>query len=79
VEEHGVYFFDPLYYEQTEPFHESLRTCVRDSKVYKVSSIQYGLATAFSQITCRKEQFCIDSFSLAFASVYSKYAHFYKV
>lgn len=32
VEEHGVYFFDPLYYEGTEPFHESLRICVRDSK-----------------------------------------------
>jgi hypothetical protein len=33
VDEYGVYFFDPLYYEQTEPFHESLRTCVKDSKV----------------------------------------------
>jgi hypothetical protein len=33
VDEHGVYFFDPFYYEQTEPFHESLRTCVKESKV----------------------------------------------
>ena len=24
-EEYGVYFFDPFYYENTEPFHESLR------------------------------------------------------
>jgi len=26
-DEYGVYFFDPLYYENTEPFHESLRQC----------------------------------------------------
>jgi hypothetical protein len=25
VDEYGVYFFDPLYYEQTEPFHMGLR------------------------------------------------------
>ena len=28
VDEYGVYFFDPYYYENTEPFHESLRQCV---------------------------------------------------
>jgi len=27
AEEYGVYFFDPFYYENTEPFHESLRQC----------------------------------------------------
>lgn len=25
ADEYGVYFFDPIYYENTEPFHESLR------------------------------------------------------
>ena len=25
ADEYGVYFFDPFYYENTEPFHESLR------------------------------------------------------
>lgn len=25
VEEYGVYFFDPYYYETTEPFHANLR------------------------------------------------------
>jgi hypothetical protein len=25
ADEHGVYFFDPLYYEETEPFHANLR------------------------------------------------------
>ena len=25
ADEYGVYFFDPLYYEQTEPFHANLR------------------------------------------------------
>ena len=28
ADEYGVYFFDPYYYENTEPFHESLRQCV---------------------------------------------------
>merc|ERR1719420_1585901 len=27
ADEYGVYFFDPFYYENTEPFHESLRQC----------------------------------------------------
>ncbi len=26
ADEHGVYFFDPLYYEETEPFHANLRS-----------------------------------------------------
>jgi len=25
ADEYGVYFFDPLYYEETEPFHANLR------------------------------------------------------
>ena len=25
VDEYGVYLFDPLYYESTEPFHANLR------------------------------------------------------
>ena len=25
IEEYGVYFFDPLFYESTEPFHANLR------------------------------------------------------
>jgi len=32
VDEYGVYFFDPNYYERTEPFHESLRICTRGAK-----------------------------------------------
>merc|ERR1719394_95074 len=27
ADEYGVYFFDPFYYENTEPFHESLKQC----------------------------------------------------
>ena len=30
ADEYGVYFFDPFYYENTEPFHESLRQCITD-------------------------------------------------
>ena len=32
VDEYGVYFFDPHYYEMTEPFHESLRIAGKASK-----------------------------------------------
>jgi len=32
VDEYGVYFFDPHYYEMTEPFHESLRIAGKGSK-----------------------------------------------
>jgi len=33
AEEYGVYFFDPRYYENTEPFHESLRlVCPRSGQ-----------------------------------------------
>jgi len=32
VDEYGVYFFDPNYYERTEPFLESLRICTRTAR-----------------------------------------------
>jgi len=32
VDEYGVYFFDPNYYERTEPFLESLRVCTKGSR-----------------------------------------------
>jgi len=32
VDEYGVYFFDPNYYERTEPFHESLRLCTKGNR-----------------------------------------------
>jgi len=33
VDEYGVYFFDPNYYEKTEPFHSSLQLCARGRRV----------------------------------------------
>jgi len=32
ADEYGVYFFDPIYYENTEPFHESLRQVTGSAK-----------------------------------------------
>jgi len=32
ADEYGVYFFDPFYYENTEPFHESLKQCSNGAK-----------------------------------------------
>jgi len=33
VDEYGVYFFDPNYYEKTEPFHSSLQLCARGRRI----------------------------------------------
>jgi len=33
VDEYGVYFFDPNYYEKTEPFHSSLELCAKGRRV----------------------------------------------
>jgi len=38
VEEYGVYFFDPNYYERTEPFHESLRLLTKGDRSRLVHS-----------------------------------------
>lgn len=40
VDEHGVYFFDPLYYEETEPFHANLRLVTNIYNNQKVKLIQ---------------------------------------
>jgi len=40
VDEYGVYFFDPNYYEHTEPFQESIRLCLRGSR-QKVLAASY--------------------------------------
>ena len=34
VEEYGVYFFDPFYYESVEPFHANLRSVVSVHQVF---------------------------------------------
>jgi len=38
VDEYGVYFFDPNYYERTEPFHESLQHCTQGARSRLVAS-----------------------------------------
>jgi len=38
VDEYGVYFFDPNYYERTEPFHESLRLLTKGDRTRLVHS-----------------------------------------
>lgn len=35
ADEFGVYFFDPIYYENTEPFHESLRQATRKPNAHR--------------------------------------------
>lgn len=43
VDEYGVYFFDPNYYERTEPFYESLRICTKGVKSkYRLASTYFG-------------------------------------
>jgi len=53
ADEYGVYFFDPYYYENTEPFHESLRQCVTRPNTSNKSKL---VASYFSSCGL-KEQF----------------------
>ena len=39
ADEYGVYFFDPFYYENTEPFHESLKQCVTNPNLDNKSKL----------------------------------------
>ena len=39
VEEYGVYFFDPYYYENTEPFHANLRCVTNCYKGHRVKLV----------------------------------------
>lgn len=61
VDEFGVYFFDPAYYEITEPFHESLRLCV--------PGVRSRLVSAFFQ---QEKQFHYQQHTNNLASVSKK-------
>ena len=39
ADEYGVYFFDPFYYENTEPFQESLRQCITNPNMDNKSKL----------------------------------------
>ena len=42
ADEYGVYFFDPFYYENTEPFHESLRQCITKPDINNKSKLVFN-------------------------------------
>ena len=49
ADEYGVYFFDPFYYENTEPFHESLRQCISNPNMPNKSKL---VSSYFSTLWC---------------------------
>jgi len=48
VDEYGVYFFDPGYYERTEPFHEALVLCTKGNRQRFVVNYFNGLKSRYS-------------------------------
>ena len=60
VDEYGVYFFDPQYYEMTEPFHESLRITGKAANKNKL------VASYFNQL---KHRYVFASHSSSLASL----------
>ena len=49
ADEYGVYFFDPFYYENTEPFHESLKQSA-SSNNNKSSCASKGIEKIFNYL-----------------------------
>jgi len=51
VDEYGVYFFDPTYYERTEPFHEALALCTTGNRQRLVSSYFSSMKSSYSFVS----------------------------
>jgi len=50
VDEFGVYFFDPSYYERTEPFHEALVLCTQGNRQRLVNNYFGGMKNRYSYV-----------------------------
>jgi len=64
-DEYGVYFFDPLYYENTEPFHESLRQCSSRPNMQNRSK----LVSSYFNCSGMKDQFKYQQHSAYLVSI----------
>jgi len=64
-DEYGVYFFDPFYYENTEPFHESLRQCISTPN----TSNKAKLVSSYFNSAGMKEQFKFQQHSAYLVSI----------
>jgi len=62
ADEYGVYFFDPFYYENTEPFHESLRQTTNKPNAHRSKLIPEYFNTY-------KDQFKFDQHSPYLVSI----------
>jgi len=65
ADEYGVYFFDPFYYENTEPFHESLRQCSSNPNMPNKSK----LVSNYFNASGLKEQFKFQQHSAYLVSI----------
>jgi len=65
ADEYGVYFFDPFYYENTEPFHESLRQCSNNPNMPNKSK----LVSNYFNTSGLKEQFKFQQHSAYLVSI----------
>jgi len=65
ADEYGVYFFDPFYYENTEPFHESLRQCIAKPDLNNKSKLVYNYFSSPGP----KEQFKFQQHSAYLVSI----------
>merc|ERR1719402_1617021 len=65
ADEYGDYFFDPFYYENTEPFHESLRQCSLNPNMPNKSK----LVSSYFNATGMKEQFKFQQHSAYLVSI----------
>jgi len=67
ADEYGVYFFDPFYYENTEPFHESLKQCSLGKQVTPGSKTK--LAQLYFSSQGIKDQFKLKQHSAYLISI----------
>jgi len=65
ADEYGVYFFDPFYYENTEPFHESLRQCISNPNMPNKSK----LVSSYFNSAALKGQFKFQQHSTYLVSI----------
>jgi len=65
ADEYGVYFFDPFYYENTEPFHESLRQCITKPDINNKSKLVFNYFSSAGL----KEQFKFQQHSAYLVSI----------
>merc|ERR1719317_990983 len=65
ADEYGVYFFDPFYYENTEPFHESLRQCSSNPNMQNKSK----LVSSYFNAVGMKDQFKFQQHSAYLVSI----------